>query len=432
VSLARRSHCEGRLCGAQTAFRSSVRVRAERSRSLQEGDLGGMAATGAGTLGSSLQEGGDLVVRPQRGGSLMPRSAVWIAVAVRDGRQGAVDGSPVGGPGAPVHGRPDQRVAVHDPGTQRDEARRFGGCRRVGRDAEDRGCLPELTSVGGGVCGSQQQQHLGVRRERSHLAQEPLLEAAGERERLRRRRKPNEPYRRQVLGNLDEGEGVPLGLRHDALGHVAIEGEPRLASEELEGGGVIQAADVQNGEVVQEVVTLRAAPLPEDERDPLRLQPAAPERQRLERLAVNPLCVVDDREQPLPRPRRVRREADRAEPNEEPVGRRPSSQAQRRVQGVPLRRREALDLVEDREEQAMEGREPELALCLDAREANHQKVRGRVDRVVKQGGLPDAGITPHDERAAQTAPHRREERVECLALLHPANERHDTRTLGQS
>ncbi len=272
---------------------------------------------------------------------------------------------------------------------------------------------------------------MGVCRERPHLAKEPLFEPAGDRERLRRRRRPNDLLGGEVLGDLDQGEGVPPGLPHDALGNVAVEGEPRLAREELERGGVVQAAHVQEGEVVQEVVALCPAPFPEDERDPVRLQPAAPERQRLERFAVDPLCVVDDREQPPTRSCRVGREAHRGQPHEEPVGRRPRSQAQRRVHGVPLRYGEACDLVQDRDEQAVQGGEPELAFRPDAREANDEEVRGSQLGVVEQRGLPDAGVTPDDERAAQAAPHGGKERVERLALLRPANERHGTGTLGR-
>jgi hypothetical protein len=212
----------------------------------------------------------------------------------------------------------------------------------------------------------------------------------------------------EVLGHLDEGERVPLGLRHDAQGDITVEREPRFAGEELEGGRVIQATDLRNGEVVEEVVALRPAPFAEDERDAVRLQAAAPEGERLERLAVDPLGVVDDREQPLTRPRRVGGEAHRAETHEEGVGRRSCRQPQRRVHRVALVLRKTFDLMEDRNEQAVQGRVPEVTLRFEAGKADDEEVGRPVDGVVEQGGLPDAGITPDDERAAQPAAHRRE------------------------
>jgi hypothetical protein len=72
-----------------------------------------------------------------------------------------------------------------------------------------------------------------------------------------------------------------------------------------------------------------------------------------------------------------------------------------------------LDLVEDREEQAVQGREPEVALRLEAREANDEEVGGCLDGVVEQVfPMPGSPL----RTSVPLSPPRTEARSESSAL----------------
>ena len=160
---------------------------------------------------------------------------------------------------------------------------------------------------------------------------------------------------------------------------------------------------------------------PEGERDPLRQQAARHERERSGRCAVEPLRVVDHTQQRL-RLGRFGEETENREPDEKRARRRPAAESEGDAERVPLRIREPLEELEDRRAELLQRRVVELHISFDARGPNDAKTVARLDRVVEQRGLADAGVSVHDKYGAVAAPGGIQQPLEHRALTLPAQQ----------
>ena len=129
------------------------------------------------------------------------------------------------------------------------------------------------------------------------------------------------------------------------------------------------------------------------------------ERERSGRCAVEPLRVVDQAQQ-----RRLRcrfgEEAENREPDEKRARRLSDTHAKGDSEGDALRIGETLAELEDRRTEPLQRRVVKLHLPLDARSPNNTKLPTRLDRVLEERGLADAGLSVHHEDGAVTVPRR--------------------------
>ena len=270
----------------------------------------------------------------------------------------------------------------------------------------------------------------GVRRQRSHSGHEVFLKASMHREGLRSGGCLSKFLHRQHVGQLGESEGVAAGVRHDPVGDPSVQTWTRLVGEQLMGRLVDQTADDQGPETIQGSDWIGViVPQPEDQRDSLGLHPSPPEGECIERLAVDPLGVVDHAQQVVSSSCSVVGEADDPQPDEEQIGTGTTCDPQRGVECVSLGDREPLDLVEDRREQPAQRCVPQGTLGLDAGQTNDEEVVCNLDRVLDQLGLSDSGRTPNHEDLAPLRPRCRELGGDCPALVASAEELHAARTV---
>ena len=87
-------------------------------------------------------------------------------------------------------------------------------------------------------------------------------------------------------------------------------------------------------------------------------------------------------------------------------------------------------MIGERSAQLVECREGQLHLGLHAHHGQHPEVAGGGDRVVEEGGLPDARLAVEDQGAAGPRARRRQDAVQCRALGGPAHQAR--RTLGRA
>lgn len=162
-------------------------------------------------------------------------------------------------------------------------------------------------------------------------------------------------------------------------------------------------------------------PYGEDQRDPLGVQPAGREDQRLRRRPVQPLRVVDQAEQRLLLgqfgEQRQHRQSD-----EEPVAaaRRGVPHPERRPQRPGLRPRQAVDPVEHGPQQQVQPGVRQRALELDTGPAQDpQPGPGAGHHVVEQGRLADPGLPAQHEYTAAPVPGVPEQPLDDAALPNP-------------
>src|SRR5207247_313367 len=92
--------------------------------------------------------------------------------------------------------------------------------------------------------------------------------------------------------------------------------------------------------------------------------------------------------------------------------------------GVSLRTGEPIQSVEHRRTQLMQRSERELHLRLCADGMCDPQVRGRLDRVLEQGGLPYPRLAEKDEHPASPGPPTRKQTINHPALAAPTQQHH--------
>jgi hypothetical protein len=160
-------------------------------------------------------------------------------------------------------------------------------------------------------------------------------------------------------------------------------------------------------------------PRGEDEGNPVGDQPSGRERERLRGCTIEPLRIVDDRQQRAFLGG-LREEAQGRQTDEEGVRSGAHPEPERDRQGLVLRRRQAVREGKNRREQLLKRSEGELDLPFHANRPQDPEPLRRLDRVFEQLGLAHAGLAKDHERPAVPASGGFEEPVECLSLALPA------------
>ena len=145
------------------------------------------------------------------------------------------------------------------------------------------------------------------------------------------------------------------------------------------------------------------------------------ESKHLRRGAVEPLRVIDDTEQLLLLGD-FRKQAERGQGDEEPIGGRAGRQAERGAQCVALRCRETTEPGEHRGAQLMQSRERQLHLRLDGHAPGNAKTRRLADAVAQKRGLAHTRLATNDEHCALALADVLEQPVQRSPLAGPTPE----------
>ena len=395
------------------------------------GELGGarqVARRGAGRAAPArlqsrrLERGRDLLVGRDRRRGEMPRAAGAA-------RRGDVGERPVDDPavergGGVVGGRAQQRMAEVDPPVlEADQAGRLGGLERGGVEAEhaeraeDRVQPPAL--------GRRGDEHgaLRVLRQPLHAAPERRLDPGAGAQRRGERLATLELGVGQQGRDLQQRERVPARPVDEPVGDRQCQLRALGAGQQAAGILRLERADLQ-------ALQPRAdrdlgAAVGAEQHDPLGAEPAAGEQQRLERAVVEPLAVVDERQQRLLLGGR-REQAEDARHDGVAVAAGRLAERQRPAQRRRLRRRDRVEPVEQRPEQLAEPREGQVGLRLHPARAEHRHARG--DRfgagVLEQRRLADPGFPDEQQRAAPPGPRVVQEPVDPRAFRFATDEHH--------
>ena len=210
--------------------------------------------------------------------------------------------------------------------------------------------------------------------------------------------------------------GQPLVAATTRRGEVGVDLDVGPRREEVDGGLVGQALDGDRGQAHESVGGTLAVAHAEEQPDAVGRQAAPDERQRGQRLLVDPLGVVDHAQQAL-LGGHLRQQGEACEPDEEAVGGTLVMETERRRQGVTLRPRQLAAEVEERAEQAVQARVAQVALGLDAGDPDAAQARGRAGGVLEEAGLAHAGLAGDDARPAEATGHRGDQIVEGPPLV---------------
>lgn len=152
----------------------------------------------------------------------------------------------------------------------------------------------------------------------------------------------------------------------------------------------------------------------------LGVEPPGSEQQRVGRLAVQPVRVVDQAHQRRGR-RHLDEQAQRREPDQEPVPAVGATQPERAQQGIRLLRRQCSDPGQFGTQQHVQSRERQVGLRLDAGDPQHARLRV-LRRILQQRRLADAGLAADDQRPGAAARHIEQQPFDHLLLSRSAVE----------
>ncbi len=224
---------------------------------------------------------------------------------------------------------------------------------------------------------------------------------------------------RERVGQLGEGQGIAARSRDERVAHAAGHVDAGPVGEKAAGRLRVDAADDE----IRQVAALEspdvAVPGPEQQRDALVLDPPGHEEERRGRGVVEPVRVVDDREDRLLLGG-LGQHAEGGEEDQEPVGIAAGRLAERRPQGVRLGLRHAVGAPHDRAEQPLEGGEGQRRLRLDPLGAEDGHPSGAGGRVGDQARLAHAGLAADDQCTARAGPRGVEQCGDARLLDVPA------------
>jgi hypothetical protein len=323
-----------------------------------------------------------------------------------------VDAAAVGRRRRAVDGRADQRVPEHDAGADLHEARRSQRIARLPVEAQVVGGPAQQQRVTDRVGGGEQKQQPGLGGQPVGAPQVTLLDAAaGEPE------PAGQAHRRPVVRQFPQRERVAAGLGQDRLPHIGVEWPRCHRGQQRPRLGLGQAGEPQLGQP-GEVTDGVAGRFPESEDDHHGLgdQPPGHEREDPRRRLVEPLRVVDDTDQRLA-VGGLGQQGEHRQPDEERLRRRASHQAEHDLKRLAARRRQPVQVGEQRPAELMEGGVRQLALRLGPGHPQHGQITGRRRHVVQQRRLADAGLAEQEQRTAATPAYRAEQPGQRLPFV---------------
>jgi len=289
---------------------------------------------------------------------------------------------------------------------------------RLRGHAESFGRPPHQGRVADRLGRRDQQQPPGLRGQLRDPGQEALLDPAGQRLGVQQAEATRQPGRGQPARQLQQGERIAPGLRHDPSADAPIESRVRDGVQQGVGVGIAQPGDLELRQPEQLRTPLAGA---EENGDRLGQQPPGDEAQHLSRGLVQPLRVVDHAEQRAFL-RHVRQQTEQGQADQETIRRGSGPHPEHRLERRSLccgKRRQPL---EQRRAQLMQGGERQLHLGLHADRAEHPHPGRRALRVPQQRRLPDAGTAAHHQHPARTSANGGDHLVEGGALRLPSEQ----------
>ena len=330
-----RAGLETRLRRGQRALGSSRRVDRELGGALQERGRRGDAAAGLRTAGRAFELGGDLLVGPRGGAGAVPGPPVRVGLGDGGIGQGTMHAVPVVRGCRAIGGGPDERVRELDAPAQLEQPAVLCRARRRDVDPERPRGTVEQDRVAEGLCGSREDEQLGVGREQLEAPDVALLDPAGDRLTAGKTEPAGETGDVPRARQLEQGERVAVTLLDDLVANGGVQGAGHVGQQQRAGIAVAECVDRQDRQPGENVI---AGPRPRGahDRDPLGEQAAGNEPQDLRRGVVEPLRVVDDTGQRLLLGD-LGEQRQRGQPDQEPVGRGASAAAEHRRERVALR-----------------------------------------------------------------------------------------------
>ena len=202
-----------RLGRGQSPIRPPRRVLRQRDCALEERRSGGKPAARLRPAGRALELQGDLLIRPRRGSSQMPRTTVRIGLPIGRLGQRPVDRAAIVHRRRPVHRRTDQRMPERHPLADRQQALRLGLFRGRRPDPEPLGRAPQHQRIADRLRRCEQHQPSRVIRERLESPDEALLDPSCQRLRADQAEAARQLRRRQPPRQLEQRQRIPfLGL----------------------------------------------------------------------------------------------------------------------------------------------------------------------------------------------------------------------------
>ena len=248
------------------------------------------------------------------------------------------------------------------PGTELDQPRRLGRCRRVRSDPKPLGRAPQQEHVTHRLGGRREQQPLRRIRKRPDAPQEALLDLARQRPRVGTSEPTGQLRRRQPPRQLQQGERITARFGDDPVLACARRGA--RASPTPAAHGHHRRADPGPRAPADPPTGRRSVTHREHHRDPLGQQTTRNESKRLRGDPIQPLGVIDHADQRLLLGD-LGQQAEHRQPDQEPVRRVSGAQAERACQRITLRARKAIKVVQHRRAQQMKPGERQLHLGLD-------------------------------------------------------------------
>ena len=265
----------------------------------------------------------------------MPRSAIGIGVRVGGLRQGTVGRATGFWHRRPVDGGAHERVTERHCGADGQQSVRLGGGERLEPDPDSSCCGADQHRIAERLGGGDQQHQPGVGGERLDPTPEARLDPADEQRRIGYPETTSQVRTRQATRELEQGQRVASCLRDDP-GHNGGSSGPWMTSPSSASASRPGSPEtVSTGRPASSPLssTSRAA---KTKQHRLRLQAAAHERQRLRGRSIEPLAVVDQRDD-RPLPAGLRQEVEDRQPDQEAIRSRTRRQPECRSKRFALR-----------------------------------------------------------------------------------------------
>ena len=297
-------------------------------------------------------------------------------------------------------------------------------CRRILRaHAQSLSGSPQQRGIARRLGGGHQGQRLRRRGQVSRLTHEPAAQRRPHRQRIGKKA-PADPLLGSQLGReLDQRQRVARSPTDELRPHRRAQGPIRDPVENGVRGRVGERREPQPGKAEQLGRWSVGIPQREDHRHTDGVEPAGDEGEQLQRVAIEPLRVVDDTQQGSDRGRVSQQRAD-GQPDQEAVGGHPSGDPERASQRIRLRRGQVPDSPEKRRDQLVHPRIAQRDLGLDTDDARAPEADRGIDRVIKERRLADPRLATEHHRPRLAPYHAGEQTCQLPSLLRAADEGH--------
>src|SRR5271167_2258730 len=232
-------------------------------------------------------------------------------------------------------------------------------------DAELAGDSPYQVPITGRFRRSDEHQCLSAGRKPVQLTKKMGFETSVERENLWKKASHSELLGAELSHQLDDCQWVSLCLRDDSAYRSTIERRGRNCREQFTRSLVDQADQMQIRKSVERKRMIHRLPQSEEQHDAFGIQSTAYKAEDFERLAIEPLSIIDDTREGLVGRRRVGEQRESCQSHEEPVGVRSFGLTKRRVQGRSLRSGKTFLFQLPWEQESLQSGEAQFDFCFE-------------------------------------------------------------------